>query len=265
MMSPKTYLLICSILLITIFSSAVQHVGPVTAGRVSYVECLTKARQFSKGDKAYQLAGDFLEAELDRERTTTTLLNTLVGEMNNTLQAKDKLLDEIQNSRNKLESEFLFSLALGQPVVANRMTLEGALRAYRMSLTTLPPESLKTTTEQYGDFRDKFLLDASNTYMRRDCIKLNLDLSALGIVAALPDVKNELKDLFRTLSGHVHYRNPLPTIPGIYIGGDQPTTSALAICMARLQGEHHCDLELYVLDAHGDPKCKLVGGKVHTL
>ncbi len=101
------------------------------------------------------------------------------------------------------------------------------------------PTALKTTTDQYKDFKDKFLLDASKSNLHPGCVALLSDLLAHGIVAKLPDTKIEINDLFHTLSGPVHYsRKPLPNVPGIYIGGDQPMTSALAMCMARLQGEH---------------------------
>ena len=260
-MSPRQYLLMLSIFSIKYFSCTacvIARSGPITAGKVSYDDCLAKARVYSKGEKAYQLAGSFLEAEANHLRASLRDKDML-------LQAKDSLLKEIEKSRNRLESELLSSLALGQAVLANRLALEGALRAYRMSLTLVLPKTLKTTSDQYNDFKDNFLLDASKN-LHPDCVALLSDLSGYGIVAKLPDVKNEINDLFHTLSSPMHYsRKPLPNIPGIYIGGDQPMTAALAICMAMLQGQHHCDLELHVLDEFGKPKCRLVGGKVLTV
>ena len=136
------------------------------------------------------------------------------------------------------------------------MVLEIALHYYGVAVNL----AKSSYTMQYEQLRDSRLLFDKNK-MRDRCKAWLRELNDLGIYSKEMSVVNEMKDLYHELSTRIHHPRGL-IAPGIYIGGEQPLTSALSLAMLTLQKEGHCQLQLNVLDEQYQARCKLVDGQV---
>ena len=227
----------------------------------TFDSCLEEATKFGADPpKAMSLAVKLFEIK-SKYAHAVDLLASKDREMaakNGELAAKDGELAAKQALLTATEMQLLQVQARTQAMSASRIVLETALHSYGKSLA-----KQLSTTALLNDFRTKVLLDASGS-LRPSYQQLTATLAGFGIDAKMDDVKAHLAILYKTLSFSFHYNvRPLPSIdPGIYIGGEEPMATALALTMLALQTAGHTDFELHVLGGDGKPKCKLVGGNV---
>jgi hypothetical protein len=217
----------------------------------TFDSCLEEATKFcTDTSKAFRLAGKFLEIKFEVASKEKELASK-----DRELAAKDGELAAKNALLTATEMQLLQVQARTQAMSASRIVLETALRSYGKSLT-----KQLSTTALLNEFRSKILLDASGS-LRPSYQQLTATLAGFGIDAKMDDVKAHLAILYKTLS--FSYVRPLPSIdPGIFIGGEEPMATALALTMLALQTAGHTDLVLHVLGGDGKPKCKLVGGSV---
>ena len=176
--------------------------------------------------------------------------------------SKEETIVELRKANVKLEYEFLTSEARTKAILGNRIVFELSLMSYSTDIGQ-PTASFTNLFERIRN--SKIVIKQGAGYnLREPCKSWLTELENYGIVTKERNVVSELNDLYHGLSSKVHHSDKLSTSAssGIYIGGEQPITSALAITMLTLQSEGFCPLTLHVLNEQYQPKCTLSGGKI---
>ena len=211
---------------------------------------------------AKQLAEDAKRLAEESAQTWKESGLKLVASKEETIVAKEETIVELRKANVKLEYEFLTSEARTKAILGNRIVFELSL----MSDSTDIGQPTASFTNLFERIRNsKIVIKQGAGYnLREPCKSWLKELETYGIVTKERNVVSELNDLYHGLSSKVHHSDKLSTSAssGIYIGGEQPITSALAITMLTLQSEGFCPLTLHVLNEQYQPKCTLSGGKI---
>ena len=180
------------------------------------------------------------------------------------IKSKDDIIKLFKAKIRSTEAELLAQVSKAQAVLANRILLESALDCH-FSKSGTNQRNLKTLI---NSFISENVIE--NSKLRLKSFNHLNALQSYGISAREDDILRIFKDSAfeeKLYEPHQYRINPIASgLPaGVYLGGEEPFRTALALCMLLLQESGDTPYELLLLDLNGKPKCKLVSGTVQVI
>jgi hypothetical protein len=197
-----------------------------------------------------------LRTEMEVLRQLVETKDETIASERETIAAKDVTINLMQSKIIELEVDLLKGEAKSRAASGSRIVLEAGICRYRDATAGCG----SSFTSQFEHFYKARLLEPSMN-LSAESKRFLVALAPFGLIVQEVDVIRELKALVHNLSKAHHYLIPGST-PGVHIGGELATTTALAICMLCLQTHRFSDLDLVVTGPNGVEKCLLSAGAV---